>query len=478
MTSSRGGQISLQVIVLSAVVVVLITGFTFLAVSFLQLSTRSINRNVAFSIAEAGIEYYRWHLAHAPTDYQDGTGQPGPYVHEYYARDGRHLGAFELEITPVTNTSMVRIRSTGSVLGDSSTEKTIEVLLGKPSLAKYAVAANSAMRFGEGTEIFGEVFSNGGIRFDGYAHNTVGSAQATYDDPDHSGAVEYGVHTHLGTTDPLPNAALPARADVFGGGRQFPLPAVDFTAFTQDLSTLKTQAQAPGGLYVAHSGSAGYELIINSNGTYDLYRVTSLRSAPSGCTNSQSQSGWGTWSVNNRTQLTNDGALPTSGIIFIEDHVWVSGTVNGRHLTIASGRFPVNSATYTSITVNADLRYSTYDGSAAVALIAQNNVNVGLFSEDDLRIDAALVAQNGRTGRYYYEGPGGGSNRCSPNHQRDVLTSYGALITNGRYGFAYTDGTGYTTRNLTYDANLLYSPPPGFPLASDQYELLSWEEIK
>lgn len=472
---TRKGQISLQVIVLSAVVVVLITGFTFLAVSFLQLTTRSINRSLSFSIAEAGIEYYRWHLAHAPTDYQDGTGEPGPYVHEYHARDGRQLGSFSLDITPVPGTSLVRIRSTGNVLGDTTNGKAIEVVLGKPSLARYAVAANSAMRFGEGTEIFGEVFSNGGIRFDGYAHNTVKSAVATYADPDHSGANEYGVHTHLGSTDPLPNAALPSRTDVFGSGRQFPLPAVDFAGITQDLSSLRTQAQS-GGRYMANSGSSGYELVLEPGGTYDLYRVTSLRAAPSGCTNVQSQAGWGTWSVQNRTLVTSNGTLPGNGIFFFEDHVWVSGQVNGRKLTVASGRFPVNASTNTSITVNADITYAAYDGTAALALIAQNNVNVGLFSDTDLRIDAALVAQNGRVGRYYYQGPTG--QRCSPNHARTRLTTYGTIVTNARYGFAYTDDTGYAERDLTYDASLLYSPPPGFPLASDQYELLSWEEVR
>jgi hypothetical protein len=47
-----------------------------------------------------------------------------------------------------------------------------------------------------------------------------------------------------------------------------------------------------------------------------------------------------------------------------------------------------------------------------------------------------------------------------------------------RYGFAYTDGTGYNIRNINYDANLLYAPPPSFPLTSDQYEILSWQEVK
>jgi hypothetical protein len=100
-----------------------------------------------------------------------------------------------------------------------------------------------------------------------------------------------------------------------------------------------------------------------------------------------------------------------------------------------------------------------------------------MYSDDTLRIDAALVAQNGRVGRYYYQGPGGGQH-CSPYHVRTQLTSYGSLITNARYGFAYTDDTGYINRNLIYDATLLYGPPPGFPLASDQYELLNWEEVK
>jgi hypothetical protein len=54
---------------------------------------------------------------------------------------------------------------------------------------------------------------------------------------------------------------------------------------------------------------------------------------------------------------------------------------------------------------------------------------------------------------------------------------YGMIGTNQRYGYAYTDGSGYQNRDITYDANLLYGPPPSFPLTSDQYEILSWEEL-
>ena len=52
------------------------------------------------------------------------------------------------------------------------------------------------------------------------------------------------------------------------------------------------------------------------------------------------------------------------------------------------------------------------------------------------------------------------------------------IASSQRYGFAYTDGTGYQTRNLVYDTNLLYGPPPSFPLTTDSYEVLSWKELK
>jgi hypothetical protein len=99
-----------------------------------------------------------------------------------------------------------------------------------------------------------------------------------------------------------------------------------------------------------------------------------------------------------------------------------------------------------------------------------------MVSADTLRIDGALVAENGRAGRFYY------SSSCKVTgtnySSRTSLTLNGMIATNQRYGFAYTDNTGYTTRNLTYDANLLYSPPPDFPLASSQYQMISWKEVQ
>jgi hypothetical protein len=265
-------------------------------------------------------------------------------------------------------------------------------------------------------------------------------------------------------------------------GRQFPVQSFDFNGLTVDLSQMKANAQS-NGVYIASSGSQGYHIVLKTNDTFDLYKVTALQPAPSNCTNTNNQDDWGTWSVKTQVHPVSGAnntpqnyPFPANGIIFVEDHVWVDGAINGARITVAAGKFPDNVSTRKDIMINSDLIYSTYSGSDVVSLVAQRNVSAGLFSDDDLRVDAALVAQNGRVGRYYYESDckTGGINY----YERNSITLFGMIATNSRYGFAYTDGTGYETRNIIYDSNLLYGPPPSFPLTSSQYQTISWQEVK
>ena len=472
----RKGMILINALVFASIAITVTIGLTNWGATVLKTTRTLSDREQAFQLAEAGVEYYRWHLAHAATDYTDGTGVPGPYIHDVTDTGGTVIGQFELTITPPPiGSTIVGVLSKGVLESNPTIYRKIQARLAIPSLAKFAVVANNNMRFGSGTEIFGPVHSNGGVRFEGVAHNLVTSSQVTYDDPDDGNSQQkFGVYTTVSPVDPNPPAAVPSRPDVFIAGRQFPVQSFDFAGLTFVLAQMKADAQASG-RYIAASGSQGYRIRLNTNDTFDLYRVNSLRSAPSGCTNSASQDGWGTWSINNQTSLGNF-PFPGNGIIFVEDHVWVEGRIDGARLTIASGRFPDNASTRTSITVNDDVLYTRYDGTDVLALIAQGNFNVGMWSQDDLRIDAALVAQNGRVGRYYYDDDceSGGTEY----YERDVLTLYGMIATNQRYGFAYTNGTGYDIRNITYDTNLLYGPPPSFPLTSSQYQTISWQEVQ
>ncbi len=487
--SSKKGTLAIQVLIYGAVAVIFLSGFVIWADATLKSATRYNEKELALSIAESGIEYYRWHLAHASNDYKDGTGQPGPYTHNYFDKNGVQIGQFILDITPPpVGSTMVTIRSTGKVLSDPTIEKIVEVKLGIPSFAKYAAVLNANVRFGQGTEIFGELFSNYGVRVDGLAHNIVSSALGTYKDPDHSGNSEFGVHTHkdlppantvndsFRPNEAPPTSPVPNRSDVFMTGRQFPVPAIDFTGISANLTQIRTDAQASG-FYASSSGSQGYHIVLKTNDTFDFYRVTSILNPPNGCTSVLGEQDWGTWTISNQ-QFVANYPFPANGLIFIEDNVWIDGQINTARITVAAAKFPETPSNWRAITINNNLLYTNFDGRDTIGLIAQGNINAGLQSADFLTIDAALISQNGRVGRYYFRPPGSNQNRCSPYHVRNTITLYGMIMSNQRYGFAYTDGTGYQNRNIIYDPNLLYSPPPSFPLTTSGYQILSWEEIK
>jgi hypothetical protein len=811
-----------------------------------KISSQKKYKAMSFEIAEAGTEYYRWHLAHANEDYQDGTAAPGPYTHDYKNATGETIGQFVLNITPPPNGStVVNLQSNGHIILKPTLQKSIKVTMGIPSFATYAVAANDIMRFGEGTEVFGPIHSNEGIRFDGFAHNVVSSHVPSYDDPDHSDtSLEFGVHTHRNTPPPTPNntvndnfrplegppTVMQSRTDVFGAGRVVGADTINFTSITRNLSDMQTEA----GLHLSASGAQGYHLTLRVDGKVDIHKVNSqlycqynssgtwrdfgycsnnfnracyqdsicnnfcsenesrycttdstcstngegtcvlgntctksshsigttvngscqtgtcntgtcsagscsistcqnnpARScttngncnnyctgnpsrscttngncnnyctgnpsrscttngncnnyctghASRSCTtnancnnycssdtlktctvtgncvnycsgdrsrscfgNNQTQgnarcNGWctgdhsrgcsgngdctgvgvcdstapdvgpctrsstgpcittdtcalndtctlndlcetsgvcttascsinadctlggtcqtancsastacasGTCQYGSCTtdpQCPNSGTcqrpactkdslcadgnlcssseaaftynsassvgvdLPSNGLIFAEDDVWVDGTIDGARLTIVAAKLPLASGN-ANIYINKDLKYTHTDGTDAIGLIAQNNVLVGYFSEDDLRLDGALIAQNGRTGRPYYGAyfttstnaanfritPAGSLDPSSPaetscmNYRRRTqITARGSLGTYQRYGFAWTgydlfscpgglhNNSGYCTRNLIYDNNFYFAPPPYFP-TTGQYRVISWEE--
>lgn len=424
----------------------------------------------SFHLAEAGLEYYRWFLAHSSYGLGDDPPVPSSDLVVFDA-EGQVVGTVAFNISsPVPASTVIQVEASGLVEGGrESQSRTLRSWLAIPSFAKYSLASNSDVRLGEGTEVFGELHSNKGMRFDGYANNIVTSAVETYDDPDHLGPFEFGVHTHVSPVDPIPPSAVPERPDVFGAGRRFPVPQVDFAGITQDLANLKSEAQS-GGVYFSPSGRRGYSIRFNGNGTFDIWQVRQVQEPSFFCQLFSIDDD--TWSIG-QTRNRRTFAIPSNGVIFVEDHVWVRGQLGpGERITIASGVFPDTPATRTNIIVNENLIYSSYDGEEAMALIAQQDILVGLDSANELRIDGALVAQNGKVGRLRY------GFWCGSGYIRDEITVYGMIASNERYGFAYTDGTGYRDRNIIYDANLLYSPPPNFPLTSDEHEILTWEEVE
>lgn len=459
------GTVLVSLLVLTSVFIILASGLLSLVVYQYKLNKYKVAKAQAIHVAEAGINYYRWHLAHDPDDFQDGTGGAGPYIHDFKDPPGNVIGKFSLVITSAPNSTIVSIQSTGWLLNYSNIKRVILAQYGIPSLSTYAVVANADMQFNSGTEIFGPIHSNGGIRFDGVAHNIITSSRADYDDPDHSGGNEFAVHTHIDPTDPLPPAVVPSRPDVFQAGREFPVPTVDFNGFTTNLADLKALAQ-DNGLYLNKTSKRGYWLHFNSNQTVDIYVVKTMTDACSGADTD------GIVQTMNNPQLGEP--LPANGIIFVEDKLWVDGQINDSRLTLVAAREPLATGD-ADIIINHNLLYTNKDGRDILGLIAQRNITVGLYSDDNLEIDASLVAKSGRIGRNPFD-----SDCSAIYYKRNSITIYGSLATYNSYGFDWNCSnvycSGYQNQIITYNSHLIFGPPPSF-LTSGEYTFISWREI-
>jgi hypothetical protein len=245
------------------------------------------------------------------------------------------------------------------------------------------------------------------------------------------------------------------------------VPAIDFSALTSNLAGMKSSAQN-GGIYLPPSNANGYSLVFNSNATVSVYKITSLTSTPTG------------WDVNsvahnedidyNVRALQYTVNIPSNGIIYIEDNTWVEGTLNGK-VMVAVAKLPYVSNTAPNIYIPNNIVYQAKDGSSILGLLAQKDLVVTYNAPTNLEIDAALVSQNGSAQFFYYQN---GSNRIKNN-----ISIYGSIMSFGQWTWTWVDGwgnnlSGYTTTVDTYDNNLLYAPPPSFPLSSAGYKQLSW----
>ncbi len=483
----RGGII-IPVIAFATISILILSGFVGWATGSVRLARKSEYRERALQIAEAGIDYYRWHLAHAPTDYKDGTGVAGPYVHPFYDDQGVKVGQFSLGIVaPPLGSTLVTVTSTGTVDIDPKVKRVIQAKFAKPSFAKYAALSNSLIQFGGGTEVWGPVHANGGLAFYGIAmHNLVTSALTTYLDPT-TGNTEWAVHQFTPQDALPPGAWLGTTTGKFPAGRNLGVPAVDFAGITVDLTAMKALAAADGTDYGASGSGLGYHVVLQVNDTFDLYRVDTLVAQPGGCNvairyqnasdaNCTAVAPNSMWSINTQTLIGNDVPFPPNGIMFFGDHVWIDGTINTARITVVAATIP---ATAKNIIVNNDLRYTDKVlGNDVIGLIAQNDVLIGFNSLDTLEVDAAIIAQNGRLHRLNY------GSACGAAYQRNTVNFFGMFATAQRYALSTSGGScpsnpsssGYSTRDFTYDTNLLYGPPPSFPLTADQYQIISWDE--
>lgn len=484
----RKGYISVYILIGTSIAVTLLTGLVIFVSSAQKRSFNEVARNQALQIAENGIYYYKWYLAHnldgkniqQIKEFWQGSplGVATPYEAEVENSFGEVIGKYRIEIEPPDpDSTIVMATAAGWTYRHPEIVKSIRVRFRRPSWSEYSVLGNDVMRFGEGTNIYGPVHSNNGIRFDGTANNLVFSAVEEYLDPD-TNTIKPGVWTSQADEN-----------QVFLAGKEFPVPAVDFNGVIADLVFMKNEAQS-GGLYF---GGESYETEIcrwrfgdkwcggnfwcqtceTETTVIEGYHITLRTDDKFEMRYVEDYQGDNVHEPKTYKIIRESDAVvfdvPSNGLIFCADNVWVEGQINTARMTIVSAK--LDSAEDTNLYINEDVLYTNKDGRDVIGLAAENNISIGLFSANDLEIDAAILAQKGRVGRDYYT-----ESQSNAFYRRDKITVWGSIATNKRYGFAWADGTGYSVRDLYFDNNLLYYPPPYFP-TGNVYELDLWEDL-
>jgi Tfp pilus assembly protein PilX len=487
--------------------------------SNIVLVNSNIQSQKAFNIAEAGVNYYLWHLSHNGTDYKDGQSTPvtpdptlgyGPYTHNYIDDNAKVAGTFTLWIKPQANSTIVDIRSIGQV-ANTTVKRTVDAKIGAPSFASYAVVSDTALWFGNTESANGPVHSNQGVRMDGASTSDVTSTNATYTPPSNlggDGSSKPGVWCHPSVTAPV-NCNTRNKSDW-----RYPVPNIDFNVVDSSLCTMKKVAfqsdpsttsianqanacsQTPNTRTAAYlpqrssSGSfttnRGYLIELNTNGTYNLFQV-----------NGENDRNTPYTSALTRVSVANNITIPSAGVIFVEDNVWVRSnpTFHGR-VTIAAGRL-ASSSQNTEVTIADDLLYSTKDGSDVIGLVAENSVTIAPYAPPssgafNFEINAAMIARSGPVN--YPDEYRSANNICTRGwvDSNQTFTFYGSVATRQPWTWTwlwsnacgdnvYDPSSGYRISGILhnttqYDYNLLYNPPPSWPSTSS-YNVLSWREV-
>jgi hypothetical protein len=398
----------------------------------MDFSHRQLASEQALNIAEAGVNYYRWHLAHDPLDFEDGTAEEGPYEHTYLDPEGGEVGAYSLDIIPPANgSSIVTIRSTGWDKQFPNVKRTIEAQYGIPSLARFSFLQNASSWYAPGITVNGDVHSNNGIRMDGTNTARVTSAVPTYT-----------CGSETGCSTPT------SRPGVWGaGGDQslwsFPEDYIHFNTISFDFRDMSDSAIADG-LYLPNQNQ-GYHLIFNSDGTVTVRRVTSVGTYDGYDSElPHCQARPQRILAENTIGTYNVADIP---IIFAEHHLWVEGTVRGR-ITVVAARFPVET-NFMNIWIPNNIRYTTYDGSDALGLVAQHDIYFTRNIPENFQVDAALLAQSGKIIRHgYFSGCGS----AGSSNIKDSLTLNGTVISFEKSYWNFTSGgalvSGFTTRTI------------------------------
>lgn len=463
----------LLALLFGAVFLTVFGGLAFYVLSENRYEQQGSSSTAAFSLAEAGLEYYKWHLAHFPDDLQNGTGVPGPYVINYDDPEGGLAGTVTLDIqnnTSCDQSSSIDIVSTGAAAGAPGATRTLTARYARPTVGFYSYILNDSVWAGADRIINGPYHSNGGIRMDGTSNSTVSSSLATW-----NCTSTYGCSPT--------NSSAPG---VTGTGQdqalwEYPVPQVDFNAISADFGTLKAVAQASGtylSRYSTTNGQGdpafwrGYHLTFNADGSVTVRQVSSTRSNSVTPVNS-ADADTDRIEIQNQSNTTTTILPPDCGLIFVEDNVWLDGVVEGKITVVAANVTNANIAP--NVYLRDNITYKDTDGSDGLTVIAEHNVLISPQAPQTMTLNGIFIAQDGAFGMNAYACNSGFATKSG------TLTILGTTVSNKRTGTKWTSTCsglykGFQNRVDSYDRRVATDPPAFTPVVSQDYQFVDWRE--
>lgn len=427
----------------------------------------------ALHIAESGIEYYRWHLAHYPSDLEDGTATSGPYVHVYDDPEYGPIGEFSLEVGGEVLCGQVQVveaTSTAWTYKRPDIQRSVSVRIARPTVADYSYIVDSNVWAGASRVIVGPYHSNGVVRMDGDNQSAVTSKITT------ASCSGTGLGGCSGTIN-----------GVYGTGShpewwRWGQPEIPFTNFDYDFGQMEALATSDGILLPKISNDTsifGYYLELQNDRTVDVYRVTSVSWLTSQTPNGQNISFPELLGdvTTKRQVIQTDVPIPQAcPLIYVADRTWIEGTVSGKVTVVAND----TGAASPDMFLQDNITYSTTTGTDGLTALAERHLLIPLYVPNSMTISGVFFAQKGAYGRNLYECSGCSSVSSSydPYKTRSTLTTVGTVVSKLRTGTQWSNGQGFTNRNDLYDRNLAESPPPLTPFTSPDFRFIEWRETQ
>jgi hypothetical protein len=452
----------------------------------LKQTNQRLAWNQALHTAEAGLHYYRWCLNNAVEDNCQ-------LEKEHFDIEGDSLGEFFLEdFTNYACGEMVsrKIISTGWTNKFPDTERKVSIFYSRSSITGFSYLTNSNVWVEAGTQVKGVYRSNAGIRMDGKNKSSVLSATSSW-----LCTASYGCDYLSCPSDCSREGSACRCPGIFTTTKEsnpdlfsFPVEYFDFNAITIDLRVIKDitsshplQYYWPPVTEVDPVG-LGYHLKFLTTGGFEVWIITNLTSTYA----YSAEEGWhyDSFVISGEYRYGGEIAIdPNCALIFVEDNLWVEGTITGK-VTVASADLVVGSSKDTSIILPGDISYHDQgqsgehhgehedegSGSDGLALISEKNILIGPNAPNEMKMYGIFVAQKGRFGINHY-----------PSNIKVNLKITGSIVSSNRIRINWASGgkiiSGFKNYEHKVDSNVIYSPPLFVPYTGSDFRIVGWEEI-